>query len=74
MTVIEKIMVCAIAAIFIFVWVNIPTMIAYARGVRGHNLNVMLMLSGIGAILGPLWIVAWIMAFAYKPGVTRWRR
>ena len=46
---------------------EIPVIIAYMRGVRGHKLNVVLMLTGLGVLFLPIWIVALVMAFVYKP-------
>ena len=58
---------------------EIPVIIAYMRGVRGHKLNIVLMVTGLGALplafhfygvpnpVTFIWIVALAMAFVYKP-------
>jgi len=65
--------------VLIFVTVlELPVIIAYTRGLRGHKLNVILMLVGasvisLGFLLwkiplgGVVWIVAFVMSFVYKP-------
>jgi high-affinity K+ transport system ATPase subunit B len=45
---------------------EIPVIIAYMRGVRGHKLNIVLMVTGLGALL-PIWIAALVMSFVCKP-------
>jgi len=67
-----------ILALIGFVIIEAPVFIALIRGIRGHKLNLIIMLIGLGAImlllfsfsLIPLalcWLVALVMSFVYKP-------
>jgi len=62
----------------VFAVLELPVIIAYMRGLRGHKLNVILMLVGVNFIssgflfcwIPPfliIWIAAFVMSFAYKP-------
>ena len=66
-----------ILALIGFVIIEAPVFIALIRGIRGHKLNLIIMLIGLGAImlllfsfsLIPLalcWLVALVMSFVYK--------
>ena len=57
--------------LFIIVVAEVPVIVAYLRGLRKHKLNVIVMWTGIGITVYPVWLVMLVLAFVYKPDASR---
>jgi len=74
----SNVFACVFGVLIFVAVLELPVIIAYARGLRGHKLNVILMLISVSVISlgfllweiplgGFIWIAALVMSFVYKP-------